>query len=402
MPKAESPLPPMSVYDCSSIRAAHPLLSDHTYLNTGTEGLLAEPVLADYQEAIARQEREGHAALEWRYAELERTRQAVADLLRAPTDTIAFTRNATDGHNIVLFGIAWKPGDELLISDQEHPALSHPAAYLEDRSKVRVRVFAVDPDPRVTEQNVLAALSKRTRLIAFSHVSCESGIRLPAQRICQLARDQGVWSLLDGAQSLGAIPVDLPDLACDFFVSNGHKWLCGPKGTGILYVRKDRLDALTLSAVGAGTFEDFIWKGEDFRFCLQPSARRFEFGTRNHAAFVGLRAAIMWLQELGLSNVYAHICDLVSQAHRILSEIPGVHVVTPRSADDSAGIITFQVPNRAPSEVAQALGRHGIITRHTTTPPGVRASAAYFNTEQDFEDLAAALLPLVQATTQEA
>ena len=385
----------MSVYDCTSVREAIPLLRDHVYLNTGTEGLLAEPVLADYLAAIARQEREGHVALDWRYAELERTRQAVADLVHAHPDTIAFTRNATDGHNLVLYGLDWQPGDELLISDQEHPALSHPAAYLHDKRGVVVRVFGIDADPHVTLRNVGAALTAKTRLIAFSHVSCESGIRLPAKEICHLARDRGTLSLLDGAQSLGAIPVDLQELACDFFVSNGHKWLCGPKETGILYARSDCLDALTLNAVGAGTFEHFSWSGEDFCYGLQPSARRFEFGTRNQAALVGLRAAISWLQDLGFPNVYGHIADLAQRAHQILAEIPGIEVITPRSANESAGIITFNVPSRNPAEIAQELRRQGIITRHTTTPPGVRASAAYFNTEQDFARLAAALRSLM-------
>ncbi len=385
----------MPAYDCTAVREAIPFLQDRVYLNTGTEGLLAEPVLADYQAAIARQEREGHAALEWRYAELERTREAVAGLLQAPLSTIAFTRNATDGHNIVLHGMNWQPGDELLISNQEHPALSHPAAYLQKRGKLSVRVFEIDADPQITLQNIRAALSPATRLIAFSHVSCESGIRLPAKEICQLAHEHGAWALLDGAQSLGAIRVDVVELACDFFVSNGHKWLCGPKETGILYVRSDRLDALTLRAVGAGTFEHFSWNGEDFRHRLKPDVRRFEFGTRNHAALVGLHSAITWLEGLDLSNVYAHIRDLAQQAHRMLAETPGVEVVTPQSADDSAGIITFNSLGKHPSEVAQALWQQGIITRPTTTSPGVRASAGYFNTEQDFERLTAALRSIV-------
>ena len=198
----------MPAYDCTAVREAIPFLQDRVYLNTGTEGLLAEPVLADYQAAIARQEREGHAALEWRYAELERTREAVAGLLQAPLPTIAFTRNATDGHNIVLHGMNWQPGDELLISNQEHPALSHPAAYLQKRGKLSVRVFEIDADPQITLQNIRAALSPATRLIAFSHVSCESGIRLPAKEVCQLAHEHGAWALLDGAQSLGVIRVE--------------------------------------------------------------------------------------------------------------------------------------------------------------------------------------------------
>ncbi|MYB77262.1 MAG: aminotransferase class V-fold PLP-dependent enzyme [Chloroflexi bacterium] len=253
----------------------------------------------------------------------------------------------------------------------------------------------MDADPHVTLRNVGAALTTKTRLIAFSHVSCESGTRLPAKRICQLARVHGAWSLLDGAQSLGAIPVDVAELACDFFVSNGHKWLCGPKETGILYVRPDCLDALTLHAVGAGTFERFSWRGENFCYGLQPSARRFEFGTRNHAALVGLRAAISWLHDLGFPNVYEHIGELAQRTHQILAEIPGVAIVTPRSGEQSAGIVTFNVPSRNPAEIAQELRRQGVITRHTTTPPGVRASAAYFNTAQDFARLAAALHSLM-------
>ena len=381
----------MPTYDCAALREAIPLLQDRTYLNTGTEGLLAEPVLAEYQAAIARQEREGHAALEWRYAELERARAAVARLLRAHPDTIAFTRNATDGHNIVLQGLRWRSGDELLISDQEHPALSHPAAYFADRGGPAVRVFTIESHAQATLENVRAALSPRTRLIAFSHVSCESGIRLPAKEICQLARERGARVLLDGAQSLGAIPVDLPDIGCDFFVSNGHKWLCGPKETGILYARLDRLESLTLQAVGAGTFADFTWRGEDFRFRLQPSARRFEFGTRNHAALVGLRSAIAWLERLGLANVYAHVRDTARLGREMLAATPGVEALTPHSAEQAAGLITFNLPGKEPSAVARTLWGQGIITRHTTTPPGVRASAAYFNTEQDFARLAAAL-----------
>ncbi len=384
----------MATYDVAAVRANISLLQDRVYLNTGTEGLLAEPVLADYLAALARQEREGHVALAWRYAELERAREAVARLLYTHPDTVAFTRNATDGHNLVLQGIQWQPGDELLISNEEHPALSHPSAYLQDRAGPSVRVFDVDANPQVTLQNIREALSPRTRLIAFSHVSCESGVRLPAQEISQLAHAQGAWSLLDGAQSLGAVSVDVADLECDFFVSNGHKWLCGPKETGIFYIHPDRLADLTLRAVGAGTFERFAWSHEEFSYNLRPSARRFEFGTRNQAALSGLHAAIAWLEQLGFESVFAHIREVAAQARDLLAEIPGVDVLTPLSRDRSAGLITFHLQGREQSEVAETLWEKGIITRHTTTPPGVRASAGYFNTRHDFERLAAALRSL--------
>ncbi len=381
----------MPDYDRSAARAALPLLRDRVYLNTGTEGILNDHVLAAYQAAIARQEREGHVALEWRNGEIERTRTAVAGLLHTQPETIAFTRNATDGHNLVLHGLRWRPGDELLISDQEHPALSHPAAYLRSRGGPAVRVFEFDADPQQTVQNIRAALTPKSRLIAYSHVSCESGVRLPAREISEIAHAHGALVLLDGAQSLGAVPVNVTDIDCDFFVSNGHKWLCGPKETGILYMRQDRLDDLDLSAVGAGTYASFAWRDEEFDFALKPDARRFEFGTRNQAALTGLRNAISWLEELGFANVYAHIRRTARAAKQILGQSPGVKVLTPMAESDSAGLVTFHVAGKDQGRVSRELWERGIITRPTARPTGVRASAAYFSTEEDFERLAAAL-----------
>ena len=160
-------------------------------------------------------------------------------------------------------------------------------------------------------------------------------------------------------------------------------------------MRPDRLDELNLSGVGAGTFAEFTWQGEEFRFDLQPSARRFEFGTRNHAALVGLHAALTWLAQIGFAEIFTHIRDLSRQANVMLARLPGVEVITPQAADDAAGIITFNLPGREPAAVSRGLWDQGIITRHTTTPPGIRASAAYFNTLEDFERLAAALRAVV-------
>ncbi len=381
----------MGSYDVQAIREALPLVREYAYLNTGTEGILAEPVLAAYQAAVARQEREGHVALAWLHEEAQAARAAVARLLHSSPEAIAFTRNASDGHNLVLHGLPWRPGDELLLSAEEHPALTHPVAFLRAQRGVVAKTFRVEADPAATLAGIRRLLTPHTRVIAFSHVSCESGIQLPAREICALAREHGCLSLVDGAQSLGAVAVDVTSLGCDFFVSNGHKWLCGPKGTGILYVAPARLNELAVVMQGAGTYQQFRWEGDRFSFALQPTASRFEFGTRNLAAVVGLGAALDWLAQLGEEEVCTHITATAQQCGALLAELPRVNVITPLDPSRLAGIVTFSMNGQEPSALARTLWEQRIITRPTSHPPGVRVSTAYFTSPEDCARLIAAL-----------
>ncbi len=216
----------------------------------------------------------------------EDTRKRIAALINATADEIAFTRNATDGINLVLAGLDWQPGDEIISTDEEHPAMSHPLLYLQRTRGVRVHWLDISPDPAVMLARLDAVVSPRTRLVGMSHVPCETGTRLPARDICAWAAARDILTLFDGAQAFGAFRVDMRDLGCDFYTTNGHKWGCGPKGTGVFYARKDRLTSLSPAHVGAGSLE----KADMAKRRRRAVGHRRSFRVR-HALVGGLRRA---------------------------------------------------------------------------------------------------------------
>jgi selenocysteine lyase/cysteine desulfurase len=223
--------------DLEQLRARLPALRDVTYLNTGTLGVMAEPVLERYAEALQRVERFGHARWDEVRAIAEVARQRLAELVGACSEELAFTGNSTDGLALVLASLRWSPGDRVMTSDQEHPALLLPLSAVSRRHEVTVHQFTVGSTPEETIVSFAERLEEvRPRLVAFSHVSCETGLRLPVERLVSMAHEHGALVLLDVAQSVGQCRVDLRGLGVDFAAGNGHKWLHGPKGTGFLFV----------------------------------------------------------------------------------------------------------------------------------------------------------------------
>ncbi|HLV78891.1 MAG TPA: aminotransferase class V-fold PLP-dependent enzyme, partial [Chthonomonadaceae bacterium] len=211
--------------EMARVRAAFPILQAAVYLNTGTYGPMPEPALQTFLRVMTDMERGGVAAGPELGERVMQTRQNLARLLGAEPEEIAFTRNATDGINLVLGGLEWHEGDEILTSDEEHEALLHPLLYLQKRKGIQVRRVGIATDPAGMTARLEEHLTPRTRLVALSHVSCESGARLPAAAICRWAASRRLRTLLDGAHVAGALPLDLPQIGCDFYAGNGHKWL---------------------------------------------------------------------------------------------------------------------------------------------------------------------------------
>ncbi|GBD21936.1 putative cysteine desulfurase [bacterium HR28] len=241
------------MYDLASVRAQLPTLRSFTYLNTGTLGLMAEPVLARYREAVERAQRFGHLVLEEFQEASEGVRSELAELLGVRSEELAFTGNTTDGIALVLASFPFEAGDRILTSDQEHPAVLLPLTLACRRRGVVVERFRVGTEKEETQEAFGAALMRtRPRLVVVSHVSCETGVRLPIEDMTQMAQAEGARVLLDTAQSIGQFPVNLAGLGVDFAAGNGHKWLHGPQGTGFLYVRQDNLDLLEPPLVGDG------------------------------------------------------------------------------------------------------------------------------------------------------
>lgn len=387
-----------SGYDLASARAALPILREVTYLNTGTVGIMAEPVLSRHLEAQAEYERGGHLAQARAQEGYERARGALARLLNAEPDEIALTRNATDGIDLVAAGLRFGPDDEVLTTSEEHPAVLVPWAAAERRGGARFRVFPIAADAEATLASFEAALTPSTRMVVLSHVSCETGVRLPVEEICRRCRERGILTLVDGAQSVGQFPVDVRAIGCDFMSGNGHKWLCGPKGTGFLFARKDVIERVEPVLVGDGSItprfdrERFGTHPAGSGWGFEPTARRFEYGTRNWHTFTALTDAIDYLAALGWGAIERHCAEMSTALKRRLASEPGVTLHTPVAWEESCGLVTFSLAGWDGVELSRRLwDDFQIIQRRVQVPSAVRVSCAYFTSDEDIDRLVAAL-----------
>jgi len=388
-------------FDVAAARRALPILAEVTYLNTGTVGVMAEPVLEAHLAAVAHYERGGHAAEEAARQGYEQARTALARLLGVEPHEVALTRNATEGVALTAASLPLRSDDIVLTTDQEHPAVLLPWALAQRRGRGRLSFFAVSEDPEETFKRFLRAVKPATKVVVVSHVSCETGVRLPVAEICRYCREREIFTLIDCAQSVGQFAVDLRRIGCDAATGNGHKWLCGPKGTGFLYVRSDRLHLLEPPLVGAGaTVPPFDRRslGEDpatAPWSFAPDARRFEYGTRNLHDYVALDAAIAYLAGFGWEAVERHLEEISSAFKAALVAEPGVTLYSPRAWEDSSGLVTFGLEGWGGEEVSRRLWDHfSIIQRRVQVPDAVRVSCAYFTSLDDLERLLRALRTL--------
>lgn len=369
------------------VRAAFPVLKDVVYLNVGTYGIMPEPALADFQVLQADFERGGVASSHLFGRKAEETRQRIADLVGATTaDEIAFTRNATDGINLVLAGIDWQPGDEVITTDEEHEAMNHPLLYLHQRKGLVVKRVQVSPDAAMMTARLDEVYSPKTRLVAISFVTCETGTRLPAQAISAWAHAHNVLCLLDGAQVSGAIKINVREIGCDYYTSNGHKWLSGPKGTGFFYGKLESLLKLSPAHVGAGSLKFVDLKTEEA--LPNDNGQRFEFGTRAWPLYAGLGCSLDWFDSLGWDNVYGHVAELSAQLKQLIQQRPYLRLLSPVPFEQSSGLTAFVIEEHVAQEVSNALReRWNIFTRVIPHYNALRIATAHFNNREDLDRL---------------
>jgi selenocysteine lyase/cysteine desulfurase len=387
--------------DIDRLRSDLRILNEVTYLNTGTVGIMPKPVLEKHLAAIEQYESGGHLTQPAAQAGYQRAREALAALLGAPPESIALTRNATDGVNLVAAGLKLDPTAVALTTDQEHPAVILPWSAAERRGGAHLELFAIGPDPEVTLTNFKRALRPETKMVIVSHVSCETGQRLPVEEICRICRERGILTMVDGAQSLAQFPIDVKRIGCDFMNGNGHKWIAGPKGTGFLYVSPEMLPLVDPIHVGDGSVSprfDRVALGAnpaagDWTF--EPSASRFEYGTRNWHTFSALSDSIAYLSDIGWSNIEVHCAALSDELKQRLSAEPGVTLYSPLAWEDSSALVTFGFDGWNGVELSQRLwNEYNIVQRRVQVPNGIRISCAYFNNSSDLDRLFEALREL--------
>jgi selenocysteine lyase/cysteine desulfurase len=375
--------------DDMDLRDQFPQTREVIYLNTGTVGLCPLPVVEALLERVRAFEVAGQ--LGWGAAEaaMNEGRARLASWLGAASDDLALTRNATDGTNLVAAGIDWRPGDEVLLSGEEHPSMELPWHYLQQQGRIRLNRFAVSADPVATLAAAEAALTPRTRLLATSHVFSHSGNRAPAAALVALCRARGVLLHLDGAQAVGQFPLDLTALGADFYTGNCHKWLLGPKGTGFLHIRPESREHLRPVFVGAGSATSF---SPEAGLTFPEGARRFEYATRDFAKYAALEPLMGWWEAIGAPAAEARLRELAAYARQRLEEVPGLTFHTASAWEDSSAMLTFSRAGRTTDELTTYLWeQHRVLTRPVSQWEAVRLSTALFNTTDEIDRVADAL-----------
>ena len=360
----------------------------YAYLNTGGLGPSPRPVISALDEAWRRLEQR----CETGHGERAGVRNRASEFLGCGEDEFAFTRSATEGMNLVARGLELRDGDEVVMTTHEHPGGAMPWFGL--REDVRIGIHTVEPGSGGddTLQRLADAISTRTRVVMVSHITCTTGLVFPVKEIADLCRRREIVCVVDGAQAPGQIRVDLHALGCDFYVASGHKWLLGPKGTGLLYVRDEWLDRWRPSYVGAYSDSGFDLAAGGFDRLRPASAS--EYGTRSTPALIGFGAAFDFLAVMGMDRVAARGSQLAGRLRNGLAGFRGVEILTP--VDAGAAILTFRLPASGgdPWEWCNRLrGDYGLRLRPVGEAAlnAVRASTHILNSEEEVDRLVEAL-----------
>jgi kynureninase len=232
----------------SAVRDQFPLSRDLIYFNTGGLGPASQPALSKVEETT----RKLQARSEHGHGLFAEARGVVARFFGAQPEEIAFVRNASEGNSIVASGLKLDPGDEVIFETHAHPGGSFPWLNQQALRGITVRLFEPDPrDPAGNVTRIAALINSRTRVVQVSHVTAPTGLLMPVAEIAALCRGRGVWFHLDGAQSAGMLPFTMRETGCDSYATSGHKWLGGPLETGVLFVRRDRMNEVAAAHVGA-------------------------------------------------------------------------------------------------------------------------------------------------------
>lgn len=392
--------PPLAdIHRLPALRQQFPALANKQYFNYGGQGPLPQVALEAVYQAHQKLQTEGpfsSATKDWLEAEGRLTRQALAEQLQVPTETMTLTENVTVGCNIPLWGIDWQVGDRIVITDCEHPGIVAAVQEISRRFRVKVEVCPLlataqggDPIEVVT-----AALRPRTRLLVISHILWNTGQLLPLTEIvraCHAHTPEPVRVLVDAAQSVGMMPLNLTETGVDFYAFTGHKWCCGPAGLGGLYVHPAVRDTIAPTFIG--------WRGITIGAHAaptgwEPSSKRYEVATSDYPLMSSLRAALQFHEQWGTPrDRFRRICQLSYHFWQRLQSHPRIHMVA--ATPPQSGLISFQLltPAHTPSpplhtQLVKDLEANHQYLRILLHPHCVRACVHYFTLESEVDTLA--------------
>ena len=395
----------MSAFDVNKVRDDFPILKQQVnghplvYLDNGATSQKPQSVIDAivhyYTTENSNVHRGVHTLSQQATEDYEAARTKIRRFINAGEDReIIFTRNTTEGINLVAHSYARQnvgPGDDIIVSNMEHHSNIVPWQMVCEEKGANLRVVPIDDTGELLMDEYEKMLGPRTKLVAITHVSNALGTILPVAEIVRMAHAHGAPVLLDGAQAVPHMPVDMQELDCDFYVFSGHK-LFGPTGIGILYGKAERLEAMP-PFMGGGdmiksvTFEKTIYNDLPYKF---------EAGTPDIASAIALGAAVDYVTNLGFDRITAHEEDLLRYATAALSSIDGVKLIG--TAPHKTGILSFVMDKAHPHDIGTILDEQGIAIRtghhcaqpvmlRFQIPATARASLAFYNTKEDIDAL---------------
>jgi L-cysteine/cystine lyase len=372
-----------------TIRAEMPYARNNVFLNAGSFGPIPQRTMNAIHEYMQLEFEAGRSFQ--REAETKTSaREAAAAAFTTPVRSVALTRHTTDGMNIGILGLNWEPGDELIITDTEHPGGQYPSYVVARRFGVQLRRVNLGDGTGDVLGAIEAAITPKTRMIVTSHVTWNTGTVLPVKEIQELANKHDLLLICDAAQSAGSVPVNLGELGIDVYATPGQKWLCGPEGTGATFISDRGIERLFQTVVGGSSMQYGAIEHLGGYVLPQSGANRFEVAGVNQPAIAGYTESVSWIgQELGMDWVVQRIAELGQYAWDKLSAVEGVDIITPKS--QMAGLISFTVDGVEPPALVARLAEDRVIIRNIGYPVCSRLSTSFYNTEEDIDKAAAAI-----------
>jgi cysteine desulfurase / selenocysteine lyase len=371
----------------------HPLIYFDSAASSQKPRAVLDVVRNYYEHENANVHRGLHALSARATEHYEKSRQRVADFIGAASaDEIVFTRGTTESINLVAQ--AWggkflRAGDVILLTEMEHHSNLVPWQLLAERIGARLRFVPVRDDGTLELEKLSSLLTAEVKIFAFTHVSNSLGTINPVAELCQKARAVGAMTLVDAAQSIGHMPLNVQELGCDFLAFSGHK-MCAPTGIGVLYGGLDILDSIPPWHGGGEMITSVTLEKSTFK----KPPHRFEAGTPNIAGAIGLAAAIDYLEGIGRAEIFKHDVDLASYALQGMADVAGLHVLGP--SRDRGGVISFVMGAAHPHDLTTFADQYGLALRgghHCNQPlmrrfgvPGTsRASFYLYSTREEID-----------------
>jgi cysteine desulfurase / selenocysteine lyase len=329
--------------------------------------------------------------------QLDHTNALIAQLIHAHPDEIALMENASAGWNMAFNGLQFRQGDEIITSELEYASNVVALLNAQKLYGIAIKMIPNDAQGNFPVSTLEAAITPKTKLVAVTHVGSTAGNVLPAAMIGEVARKHQVAYLIDAAQSVGQMPIDVETIGCDMLIATGRKFLRGPRGTGFLYVRKQMQDKLKLLFFDGRTISSM----NEQDFVIREDARRFQWHEKNPAVILGLQKAVEYALQSGIDRIWQRIQYLATLLRQRLRETKGI--IIHDQGDELCGIVTFSLHGKSPAEVKAKLAAMHInvsiglakSTLYYMNRKGldviVRASVHYYNTEEEIEKLCSEL-----------